>query len=190
MSLWCTSGRLRAKEAACCRWSLAWWAPATRCIRRASPSSRRCFNRSARPTPDSSSAGVGPATPALHALLSALRQIEHQHFRVLDAGQLQRFFGGDGCAVTLGKILAVELDAAPRNLHVGVAVGLELVLHGLALAEHRRVKIVVLADFHGAVATVRGGHQAQLAALFRFREILLVVSGLQPLLFRKHPDLV
>src|SRR5260370_30021203 len=128
MSLWCTSGRLRAKAAARCRCCLVWSAQDTRCIRRASPNSRRCFSRSARPTPDSSSAGVGPATPALHALLSALRQIEHQHFRVLDAGQLQRFFGGDGCAVTLGKILAVELDAAPRNLHVELAPWLEPLL--------------------------------------------------------------
>src|SRR5256885_2813456 len=66
----------------------------------------------------------------------------------------------------------------------------QLVLYGFAFTEHGGEELVALADLHGAIASVRRSDQAELATLFRLREILLVVRGLQSLRFREHPDLI
>src|SRR6266403_2361761 len=182
-----TSGKLKCRVAACCLCFLAWWELEPRCIRRASPSSRRYFSRSERLTPNYSECKnrlCFSCTPF------SLRQIKQQHFGVLYAGQLHGFFGGDRRAVAFRQILAIELDAAARHLHVSVALRLERMLHRFTRAQHRGVQLVFLANFHRAFPAVRRSDQAQLPALLCLREILLVVGGLQSLLFRKHPDLV
>src|SRR5215469_6720569 len=63
-------------------------------------------------------------------------------------------------------------------------------LHRLTLGEQGRIKPIVLPDLYRSVAPVRRNQQAQLSALLRLGEVLLVISRLQPLLLGKHPDLI
>ncbi len=64
--------------------------------------------------------------------LSELRQVEEQNFGVVHSSQFERFLGGDRSAVARFQLLAVQLDAAARDLHVSVTIGLQLVLDRFA----------------------------------------------------------
>src|SRR6266404_6215455 len=63
-------------------------------------------------------------------------------------------------------------------------------LYGFASAQHGGVKLIILTNLYRAIAAVGRCEQAQPAALLRFREILLVIHGLQALILRKHPNLI
>ncbi len=67
---------------------------------------------------------------------------------------------------------------------------LQGVLHRFAGSKNRGVEFIVLADFHGAVAPVRRSDQPKFPALLGLAEVFLIVSGLESLFFREHPDLV
>src|SRR5262249_7161139 len=88
------------------------------------------------------------------------------------------------------ELLAIERDRAAGHLNIGVPVGPEFVLDDFARCQDRGIQFIVLADFHGAVAAIGRGNQAQLAALFRFAEVLLVVDRLVAFFVGEHLDLV
>ncbi len=80
------------------------------------------------------------------------------------------------------SLRAVQRDAALRHLHVRVTIGLQLVLHGFAWPENRRVQFVVLPNLHRTIAAIRRNHQPQLAALVRSpRNASGRTAGLWPL---------
>src|SRR5215510_235077 len=60
----------------------------------------------------------------------------------------------------------------------------------LAGAQDRRIQVIILTGFYGAVAPIGGDQQPQFSALLGLAEVLLAIRRLEPLLFRKHPDLV
>src|SRR4029077_2636751 len=82
-------------------------------------------------------------------------EVEEQNFCLLHSSDLQRLFCGNGGAVAFTEFGAVQLDAAPRYLDVGVPVFLYFVFYGFARAQQRRVQLVALPDFHGAFASIR-----------------------------------
>jgi NAD(P)H-binding len=57
------------------------------------------------------------------------RQVEHQHFRVFYSGELQRVLFGNRRAVSGLQLLAVELHAAARHLHIRVTIRADFMLH-------------------------------------------------------------
>src|SRR5215472_16446146 len=117
-------------------------------------------------------------------------EVEEKDFGLVDTAQFERLLTGDSGAVAGFELLAIERDRAAGHLDIGVPVGPEFVLDDFARSEDGGIQFVVLADFHGAVAAVGRGNQAQLAALFGFGEVLLVVDRLVALLVGEHPDLV
>ena len=85
---------------------------------------------------------------------------------------------------------AVQRDAAARDLHVRVTIGLQRVLDGFTGSENRGVELVVLANLDRAVTPVGRNHQAKLAALVGVGEMLLVVHRLVAPAIGDHPDLI
>src|SRR6516165_4904420 len=90
-----------------------------------------------------------------------LRQVEDQYFRVVYARELQRLLRGDCCTIAGVERLAVQRDAAARDLHVRVATGLQRVLDGFTGRENRGVEFVVLANLHRTIAAVGRNDEAQ-----------------------------
>src|SRR5882724_7570626 len=116
-------------------------------------------------------------------------QVEQQYF-----GLVTVIDDDFGCALDLERVtraerLAVHLDAATCHVHVGFATLRETVCHFLIAVHQRGIQLRVLMNLDRAVATIRGGEQAQLAALVFRTEEFLLVAGLDAELIRFDPDL-
>src|SRR3954454_11483193 len=117
------------------------------------------------------------------------RQVEQQYFCALKPFDRDLLFVADGGSVALLQLFAIELHCATRYLEPAIAAFSECMRHLLLRFEQRNEQARVLVDSDRAITTVGRSDHAQLAELLLARERLLLVSGLNAVLFREDPDL-
>src|SRR5262245_34799058 len=91
--------------------------------------------------------------------------------------------------VTLAEGLAVDHGRARHEVEPRAPARGEGMAHGLAGREQRGVHARVLMDAHRALARVVRGDEPQAPALFRRRELLLLVAGREVARLGEDPDL-
>ena len=95
-----------------------------------------------------------------------LTAIKAQRARVADAG-----------AVAFGQAFAVDVHAAARHVHIGMAVGADIERRGFAAMEQARVNPRILAYAQSALRAVGVDDETQAAALAGFVKTRLLIAG-------------
>jgi hypothetical protein len=91
-----------------------------------------------------------------------ISRVEEEDFGVAALADPQRRLAGDLERVAAAQRLAVHLDRAANDVHVGEAAGLLRERERLARRRQRGVEVRVLVDGDRAVAAVARGDEAQL----------------------------